>query len=627
MWNAFLQRRKRVDMMSTALVMAVGIEQTKMGSATSGRVESGEMTFAQSFGERAGLSTDVQTMNSTGDAPNGMHGGKSSGLVKNSDAPSDASSGAKPNGSVDHRTIGGNETKNVAVTVANGAGKSVVAETSLLPLANASDGGQSKTTPGQQPPADRGVLQQDTAVKVVAQTGMSQTKTTEAAAAIGNEALPAGNVEEAVEASSNASGGLPLGASTKVDSVPGESTALPDRSLLSRDEVQSSVQNGNALAGKTLEVASAKKGAKVQESAVGAKAASKTTEMSESAKTVGDASIVAAVPGAIPLPTQVVAQSAVQPNAIGVSAANVSGVVGTIQGKFVSEGATASADSTSRKATARAGKDEVETTRQGANPAAGVAASPGFGAEIDKAAAVRSAAGKDADSKGLSAVGAGALVHSETGNEAVVSGVVPGMASGHTLAEVSGTKTQAAEGGAHAATVQAGLGEQDGSGSVATEVGMSHRTLLATPRALEVGVSNGTQGWLKIRAEMTDGGVVNASLSSASSAGQEMLHRELPALTAYLQEERVSVNTVVAPANAAAGTDSRFAGSMDGNGSGQARQSSHQGGGDERQGSIRGTADHADQVPMYVGLNGVGEDGVLSAGTYAGGGSWLNVRA
>jgi hypothetical protein len=625
MWNAFLQRRKRVDMMSTALVMAVGVEQTKMGSATSGRVESGEMTFAQSFCKRAGLSTDVQTMNSTGDAPNGMHGGKSSGLVKSSDAPSDASSGAKPNGSVDHRIIGGNETKNVAVTVANGAGKSVVAETSLVPLANASDGGQSKTTPGL-PPADRGVLQQDTAVKVSAQTGVSRTTTTEVAAAIG-EKLPAGSVEEAVEASSNASGGLPLGASTKVDSVPGESTALPDRSLLSRDEVQSSVQNGNALAGKTLEVASAKKGAKVQESAVRAKAASKTTETSESAKTVGDASIVAAVPGAIPLPTQVVAQSAVQPNAIGVSAANVSGVVGTIQGKFVSGGATASADSTSRKATARAGKDEVETTRQGANPAAGVAASPGFGAEIDKAAAVRSAAGKDADSKGLSAVGAGALVHSATGNEAVVSGVVPGMASGHTLAEVSGTKTQAAEGGAHAATVRAGLGEQDGSGSVATEMGMSHRTLLATPTSLEVGVSNGTQGWLKIRAEMTDGGVVNASLSSASSAGQEMLHRELPALTAYLQEERVSVNTVVAPANAAAGTDSRFAGSMDGNGSGQARQSSHQGGGDERQGSIRGTADHADQVPMYVGLNGVGEDGVLSAGTYAGGGSWLNVRA
>jgi hypothetical protein len=625
MWNAFLQRRKRVDMMSTALVMAVGVEQTKMGSATSGRVESGEMTFAQTFGERAGLSTDVQTMNSTGDAPNGMHGGKSSGLVKNSDAPSDASSAAKPNGSVDQESIGGNEIGSVGGEVAKGAGNSVVVEANLAALSNAPGGGEAKTTPGLVP-ADRGVLQQDIGAEVAVQAGVSQMTTTGAARAIGAE-LSSGNVKGLAEDPSNGSEELPLAASTNVDSVPRENTALADRSLLSRDEVQSSVQNGKVLAGKTLEVASAKKGSKIEESAVGSKAASKTTETSESARTVGDASIVAAVQDPIPLPTHVIAQSDVQPNAVGVTAANVSGVVGAISGKFVSGAATAGADSTGRKAMARAEKDEVETTRQVANPAAAVAAATEFGAEIDKAASVTSGAGKDADAKGLRAVGAAALVHPATGNEAVVSGIVHGMASGHTVAEVSGTKTQAAEGGARAATVQAGLGEQDGSGSVATEMGMTHRTLLATPTALEVGVSNGTQGWLKIRAEMTDGGVVNASLSSASSAGQEMLHRELPALTAYLQEERVSVNTVVAPANAAAGTDSRFAGSMDGNGSGQARQSSGQGGGDERQGSIRGTADHADHVPMYVGLNGVGEDGVLSAGTYAGGGSWLNVRA
>jgi hypothetical protein len=626
MWNAFLERRKRVDMMSTALVTAVGGEPTKTGSATSGRVESGGMTFAQSFGERVGLSADVKTMNITGDASNAMRGGKSSGLVKNSDAPTMASAGAKANGIVNQESIGGNEIGSVRGAVAKGAGNSVVVEVNLAALSNAPGGGEAKTTPGLVP-ADRGVLQQDTAVKVGAQTGVSQTKTTETAT-IGNEELPAGNVEEAAEASSSVSEELPLGASTKVDSVLGESTALVDRSLLSRDEVQSSVQNGKVLAGKTLEVASAKKGSKIEESAVGAKAASKTTETSESAKTVGDASIVAAVQDPIPLPTHVIAQSDVQPNAVGVTAANVSGVVGAIPGKLVSGAATAGADSTGRKAMARAGKDEVETTRQGANPAAAVAAATGFGTEIDKTAGIAAGKGKDADAKGVSALGAAALVHAATGNEAVVSGIVPGMASsGHTQAEVSGTKTQAGEGGAHAPTVQAGLGEQDGSGSVATEMGMSHRTLLATPTALEVGVSNGTQGWLKIRAEMTDGGVVNASLSSASSAGQEMLHRELPALTAYLQEERVSVNTVVAPANAAAGTDSRFAGSMDGNGSGQARQSSGQGGGDERQGLIPATADRANEVPMYVGLNGVGEDGVLSAGTYAGGGSWLNVRA
>ena len=159
------------------------------------------------------------------------------------------------------------------------------------------------------------------------------------------------------------------------------------------------------------------------------------------------------------------------------------------------------------------------------------------------------------------------------------------------------------------------------------EMGMSHRTLLATPMALEVGVANGTQGWLKIRAEMTDGGVVNASLSSATSAGQEMLHRELPALTAYLQDERVAVNTVVIPASAAAGSESRFAGEMDGNGGGQSQQSSDRRGGDERQGPIHGIADRGDEIPAGMCWEGADHEGLLSAGTYAGGGSWLNVRA
>jgi hypothetical protein len=42
---------------------------------------------------------------------------------------------------------------------------------------------------------------------------------------------------------------------------------------------------------------------------------------------------------------------------------------------------------------------------------------------------------------------------------------------------------------------------------------------------------------------------------------------------------------------------------------------------------ISGTSDRADEIPTYMGLNGVGDDGLLSGGTYAGGGSWLNVRA
>jgi hypothetical protein len=611
MWNAFLERRKRVDMMSAALMMAVGGDKTMMRSATSGRVESGEMNFAQSFGERAGLAVDVQTMNGAGEASSEMRGGKSSGLWNNSDAPPLTPTGAKANAVVDQRVTDANETKSKAGAIANSAGKSVVGGMDLAAPGDASGRGLAKTTPVQLP-ADRGELQQKNIVaNVVAQASVSQTKAT------GTAAVPAVVSNDVLAAES-----------TSVDSVQREGTALADHSSLQRDEVEPTVQNETELAGKTLDVASPKKDVKTQVSTVGAKAVSKATETTGSAKTGGDASIVTGMQGAIPLQTQVAAPSDGQPNTVGITAVKVLGVLGATAGERPAGVATAGADNTGRKAMVGAAKEEVETTEQDVNPAAGATVATGFGAEIDKAAAVTSAAGKDAGANGLSAVGAtAALVHTATGSEAVASGVVAGMTSGHAPVEISGTKVQAGEAGAHAVTPQAGLVEQDGSGVAAAETGMSHRTLLATPMALEVGVTNGTQGWLKIRAEMTDGGVVNASLSSATSAGQEMLHRELPALTAYLQEERVAVNTVVVPANATAGTDSRFAGGMNGDGSEQAQQSSGQRGGDERQGSIHGSADRADEGSTFLDLNGVGEDGLYSAGMYAGGGSWLNVRA
>jgi hypothetical protein len=554
-----------------------------------------------------------------------MREGKSSGLVKNSDAPSDASSGAKPNGIVDQRIIGGNETKSVAVTLANGGGKNVIVETNLVALANASGRGASITTPGQ-PLADGGVLQQDAAAKVVAQTGVPQTKTTEAATAIGSEELPTGNVKETAEASPSVSEELPSAASTNVDAVPRESTALAERSLLSRDAVERTDQSEKVVAGKTVDVASSKRGAKTQESAVVAKAASKTTGMTESAKAVGDALLGTAVQGAIPLPTQEAATSDGQRNADSATAANV--LSGVIPGKLAAAAVLPTGtDGTDGKVIRKVEKGEVEVTGESAIPTTGTTAATGFGVEIAQAVMIASTVEKDAVAKELNAVGAAVPVHSVAGSEGAVSGIVAGRMSGRTPAEVNGTKSQAGEAGAHSATSQAGLMEQDGSGAAASEMGMAHRTLLATPMALEVGVSNGTQGWLKIRAEMTDGGVVNASLSSPSSAGQEMLHRELPALTAYLQEERVGVNTVVVPATAAAGTDSRFAGGTDREGGGQSQQGSSQGGTDDGQRLIRGSTDRTDEIPMYMALNGVGEDGLLSPGPYAGGGSWLNVRA
>jgi hypothetical protein len=402
-----------------------------------------------------------------------------------------------------------------------------------------------------------------------------------------------------------------------------------DQLLPSHDAAVQPVLSETALAVK-IDVTAAKKGAKAQESAAGTKAASKPAVTTESAKAIGDASsgigIGIVAQGAIALPIQAVATGEGQPNA-GVAGASISGVLGATAGQLVAGTSASGTDGTNRKATQAAQKGEVEATGQSSTTTTDTTAATGFGVEIAKATTVASTAGKDGDAKGLSAVGTAALVHSATGNEAIGSGIVAGIMSGHAQAEIGQTKVQVGGVGAHAGTSQAGLMEQDGSGAVSGETGMSHRTLLATPMALEVGLAGGTQGWLKIRAEMTDGGVVNASLSSATSAGQEMLHRELPALTAYLQEERVAVNTIVVPASAAAGTDSRFAGSMNGEASGQTQQGSRQGSGDGRQGFIQGIADGADEVPTFIGLNGVGEDGLYSAGMHAGGGSWLNVRA
>lgn len=582
-------------MMSTALVMTVEGEQTTMrSSGTSGGVVIGEMSFAQSFGERAGLAGNVRKMNGAVDASSETRGGKSSEVMKNSDALPLALTGARPKAVVVQRMTEANEAKSASGAVANGMGKAAVVDTNRVALANVADRGQSKTTTVQLL-ADRGEVQKNIGANAVAQTGAPQMKAPDATAAVANEELAA--------------------ESTTVGALPA-------------DEVEPIIQNERLPAPKVPDVASAKKDAKTQEGSTGAKTASKPTGTTGNAKPVGDTSIMSGVQGAIPLQVQVAEPSYAQPSAVDVTAANVSGVEVATAVKLAAGTSTMGADSTGRKAMVRAGKDdEVEAAGQGASPVSDATVATGVGLEIDKAAVVRSAVEKDADGKGLSAVGAAVLVHAAvTGNEAVAPGIVAGMTFPHASAEISGTKVQAGEAGAHAATPHAGLVEQDGP-AVASETGMSHRTLLATPTALEVGVSNGTQGWLKIRAEMTDGGVVNASLSSATSAGQEMLHRELPALTAYLQDERVAVNTVVIPASATAGTESRFAGEMDGHGSGEPQQSGDRRGGNERQGPIHGIADRGDEISTGMGWEGAGHEGLLSAGRYAGGGSWLNVRA
>lgn len=153
----------------------------------------------------------------------------------------------------------------------------------------------------------------------------------------------------------------------------------------------------------------------------------------------------------------------------------------------------------------------------------------------------------------------------------------------------------------------------------------AHKTLAVTPTSIEVGVADGTHGWLKIRAEIADGGAVNTSLSTSSSAGQEMLHRELPSLTAFLQSEHVEVNTVVVQPTLAgsAGSMNSFAGASGGHG--QSPQGNTQG--DGRQSPTNTTSNHARASVLYSGPSDAGGEEALSSGFFAGGGNWLSVRA
>jgi hypothetical protein len=68
--------------------------------------------------------------------------------------------------------------------------------------------------------------------------------------------------------------------------------------------------------------------------------------------------------------------------------------------------------------------------------------------------------------------------------------------------------------------------------------------LVATPNVLEVGVSGGPHGWLKVRAELGSDGGINAQVSASSASAAAALHKEMPALTAYLEQEQVAVSGV-----------------------------------------------------------------------------------
>jgi hypothetical protein len=607
-------------MLTTAVVMSVGAEQTSVRPVSSDRVEIEGMSFAKSFDERIALAVGAEAKTAADKGAAALRDVTSGVALNISDevvAVPDAGKGKAIAGQVaasgpgDGKSAAVAKSPDVAVIVAGGLQAKATFEKVPTEV-----GGIRNTTVTKDVDASKTVL------------GGSQGKSIAGSVSAVQDALPAGKVDTVAGDLPRVQKDVPPVGVTHVAPMPQVRVAAPDRPVVPGGGQGHVVQQEIEIAGagKPETVAPVKKAAKSQESKTASKVALKPAGAADHVTaTVTQAPGGMAAQTGVPVPVAVIALTPAQQNEIGKTPEGSSGeVVSAVAGRSAGV-AVAATEGKDGKEGARSGKAPVEDSEPAVTAAGDVIASQKSGSESSKTVSSAISAGADGDGKMQSAtVG---LVHAPAGPTGAVSGLVAGVASGHVAGDVTAAKLQSGEASAHASALHAGSGEQDGSGVTAAPVmDGAHRTLTATPTALEIGIANGTHGWLKIRAEMTGGGVVNASLSAASPAGQEMLHRELPSLTAYLQQEQVAVNTVVVHA-AVAGAESRdLSGGMNGEGSGQTQQRNSQGG-EARQGTVSAGPNHTEEAVIYEGLNGVGADGLLSPASYAGGGSWLSVRA
>ncbi|HTH52945.1 MAG TPA: hypothetical protein VL495_03275 [Edaphobacter sp.] len=150
-------------------------------------------------------------------------------------------------------------------------------------------------------------------------------------------------------------------------------------------------------------------------------------------------------------------------------------------------------------------------------------------------------------------------------------------------------------------------------------------SIAATPTSLEVGVSGGTHGWLKVRAELAGDGLVHASVSASSQGGTEMLRRELPALTSYLHQEQVGVSSVAvhAPSSTMNLSDMSSGGGPHREAGGSGADSQRGGAGQESASAL----DRTEESFQRTIPENRDEAGWSSSIGYAGAGGWLSVRA
>jgi hypothetical protein len=74
------------------------------------------------------------------------------------------------------------------------------------------------------------------------------------------------------------------------------------------------------------------------------------------------------------------------------------------------------------------------------------------------------------------------------------------------------------------------------------------RTLVATPNVLEIGLTGGAHGWVRVRAEVGQTGEVQASLVASNAGAADALHKQLGDISAYLKNEAVAVSSLVVAA-------------------------------------------------------------------------------
>ncbi len=584
-------------MMSAAILMA-GVEQASVRSASSDRGEAGGISFAASLDESVGESTSLQESKFAGETETAI--------------------------------------RNVAGAVVAQASSMLVGAKTSAVVAEAPVRVKEKLVAAQEP-SGQGELKNAVAAKIAQKqtitAAVSYGKTTTSDVGADEVELPV-RLEEpsddilptaALTDGKPTEGSAVEGEPSRVATGDGERLRLPS---VGRPVVQDVVE----IAGNSKEVGSAKQTVKPQESAA------VPTMLKRSGEPIANAIAVESKPAAvsttdaaISVMGQAVVSGIVPRGEIGTTTKD-SSVTVTVVGRPSVGVASVTIDGSARREVSQGEKAGVPDIETGMPVAADSGVSAESGAGQGKVSAVAVSAGGDGDSKVQGAAGsAAAVVHATAGGAEVSSSVGSGVVVfGSAAGDLIAAKAPARDAAAHATGLTTGSGEPHGSGVVGASMEAVPRMLTATPSVLEVGIQNGTHGWLKVRAEMADGGVVNASVSAASSAGQEMLHRELPALTAYLQEEKVAVNAVVVHAPLAAESVARNSAGM-ADAAGQESQRSDEGK-EQRQNlaepKVNGSGmNDSDEMKTYESLQGVDEDRLSPLAGYGSGGGWLSVRA